>query len=246
MYGIIYKITNRVNGKIYIGQTTSTLVKRWQKHQYKSHCTLLSRAIRKYGKDNFDVCTISRCSSLKEMNHRESYYIKLFKALSPYGYNLDSGGKNKKMSPESRLKISMSQKGKKKKPHTQEARNKMSASHFGKKASPETRLKLSNLRRGRKMSQESINKTRMAVLGKSKSEIHKQKLALAHTGKTLSEEHRLAISNGLKKKIICNETKKIYASTKDAALELGVKPCSIWLVLVGRGKTCKGYTFSYV
>lgn len=58
--GIIYKITNTINGKCYIGQTTSNINKRWSQHIYNAKtqsqkCRFLENAIKKYGKENLPL-----------------------------------------------------------------------------------------------------------------------------------------------------------------------------------------------
>ena len=53
MEGIIYKITNIINNKVYIGQTVNTLKNRWCKHCHSNGCRMLYNAILKYGKDSF-------------------------------------------------------------------------------------------------------------------------------------------------------------------------------------------------
>jgi group I intron endonuclease len=61
---LIYKITNRVNGKVYIGKTNTTIAKRWRKHlnEAKWHdLRHLYAAINKYGKENFSVETVEMC-----------------------------------------------------------------------------------------------------------------------------------------------------------------------------------------
>ena len=90
---IIYKITNKINDKIYIGQTTRNLEERWKGHKYHKGCKVLYRAIKKYGKDNFKIESI--CSALDEkyLDELEINFIKIFNSLSPNGYNLSLGGK---------------------------------------------------------------------------------------------------------------------------------------------------------
>ena len=52
---IIYKITNKINGKVYIGQTSNTLEKRWWQHCHGTHKHIIARAISKYGAENFKI-----------------------------------------------------------------------------------------------------------------------------------------------------------------------------------------------
>lgn len=64
----IYKITNKINGKCYIGQSIN-IQKRINEHFWKSKCekdvsfnSILHTAIRKYGKENFEYETLQECS----------------------------------------------------------------------------------------------------------------------------------------------------------------------------------------
>lgn len=93
----IYKITNLINGKMYIGQSTN-IKERWIKEKSSafnslSHTynTVLSRAFRKYGLENFSFEVIEECSAT-ELNSKERYYIYLYNCLAPIGYNLTDGG----------------------------------------------------------------------------------------------------------------------------------------------------------
>ena len=60
----IYKITNKINKKIYIGQTTRSIEERWKGHCKPSMTarSLISRAIQKYGKENFIIEHVVTCS----------------------------------------------------------------------------------------------------------------------------------------------------------------------------------------
>jgi group I intron endonuclease len=93
---LIYKITNLVNCKIYIGLTSKTL-----KHRFKGHYLQakygaswhISNAIRKYGKDNFKIEEICKCKDLEEANKMEDYYIRILDSINPViGYNSKFGG----------------------------------------------------------------------------------------------------------------------------------------------------------
>src|SRR5580700_10607142 len=93
---IIYLITNKVNGKVYIGQTINTLSKRWSCHKFNSKTgnTYLYRAIRQDGLHNFSIEVLSDEASTKyQLNQQEQFYISLFHSNnSDYGYNLTGGG----------------------------------------------------------------------------------------------------------------------------------------------------------
>lgn len=87
----IYKITNNINGKIYIGLTTKSLEERWIGHlkSYKSKDFALYRAMRKYGIENFKISELEKCDSLEELIEKESYYIQNLDSMNPKtGYNM--------------------------------------------------------------------------------------------------------------------------------------------------------------
>lgn len=90
----IYKITNNVNGKVYIGQTVRTVKERFDEHCRHS-VTYIDRAINKYGKVNFTVETIYTAKDLEELNEKEKYYISYYHSnQNNIGYNLCDGGDN--------------------------------------------------------------------------------------------------------------------------------------------------------
>jgi len=107
-HGIIYKITNRINGKCYIGQTVGTLKNRWRCHVSDKHscCTYLKRAIQKYGKESFKVEELSAASNQEDLNDLEEQFIKDLNCLAPNGYNLRTGGKVSKMSEVTKRRFS--------------------------------------------------------------------------------------------------------------------------------------------
>ena len=101
----IYKITNKINGKVYIGQTKQEPSKRWEVHKYSSQKIFpIQKAISKYGIANFTFEVIDGANSQSELNYREDHYIHLHNSLSPNGYNLRL---NSKLFPETRKKQSL-------------------------------------------------------------------------------------------------------------------------------------------
>lgn len=132
VYGVIYKITNKINKKVYIGQTTTGFKKRYNKHAWwiKTHNLHLKSSIEKYGVDNFDISEIYDVAFSKvELDIKEKLYISIYKSNNRiFGYNKKEGGANGKHSEESILKMSLAQKGKK---ATIETRRKMSKSRKG-------------------------------------------------------------------------------------------------------------------
>ena len=97
---IIYKSTNKITGKIYIGQTTHTLDKRIKGHIKESKIESnrpFMLSINKYGEDNFEFETIDSANNLDELNNKEIYWINFYNSVSPNGYNVTGGGQGKKM-----------------------------------------------------------------------------------------------------------------------------------------------------
>ena len=108
----IYKHTNKINNKIYIGQTCQKPETRWRNGEgYKTNSYFYA-AIQKYGWDNFDHEILAKELNLDLANLLEVYYIKIYNSNDPnYGYNSQSGGNNYKMSEEHKNKISEALKG---------------------------------------------------------------------------------------------------------------------------------------
>ena len=110
--GYIYKIKNKIDNKIYIGQTIQDLEDRWKDHLKKhSNCRYLKSAFKKYGVDNFEfqlVCiTFDNC-----LDDMEIKYIEHYNCLVPNGYNLRLGGNSGKHNEETKRKISETLKNK--------------------------------------------------------------------------------------------------------------------------------------
>jgi group I intron endonuclease len=149
-YGHIYKVTNVVTGKSYIGQTTTSIRRRWQGHCSKTTNSVLHKAIKKYGKEAFQVEMLDAGVDKWDLDQLEIHYIKTLNTMSPRGYNLKEGGASGKLSEESLKKMAESLKGKpswnkgkktgkpswnKGKKASEEARKNQSLAHLGKPAS---------------------------------------------------------------------------------------------------------------
>ena len=133
--GIIYKWTNKINNKSYIGQTVNP------RKRYNEHCRAKTNdyfhyALRKYGKDNFDYVVLEDNIERSMLNDREIYWIKYYDTFKN-GYNMTEGGHQ--LSPLL---------------YTEERNKKISMALKGKPLSKETIEKLSKVRRGRKLTEE--------------------------------------------------------------------------------------------
>lgn len=97
--GYIYKITNQINNKIYIGQTIkSRPTDRFSQHRYLARhieqektISYLHRAMAEYGVDNFSFEIIEKVEN-ELLNQQEQYWISFYNSLVPNGYNLTLGG----------------------------------------------------------------------------------------------------------------------------------------------------------
>lgn len=99
--GIIYCYTNNFNGKKYVGQTINP-IQRYNAHKSsyknendKEYDSLLHKAFRKYGFENFTYEILAKdIDDIEMLNQLEQYYIELLKCQIPNGYNIEPGGKN--------------------------------------------------------------------------------------------------------------------------------------------------------
>lgn len=105
MFGYIYKTTNLVNGKIYIGQHKSEY---FDPINYIGSGTMLRKAIEKYGKDNFTNELLCECISQNDMDKKEIFFIKKYNSTDKnIGYNItpDGFGGSGPMLPNTKEKI---------------------------------------------------------------------------------------------------------------------------------------------
>lgn len=172
----VYLVTNKVNGKKYVGQHSGLdLQKYWKKHAYRALASPTDRvraiysAIRKYGLENFEIKPLVIVGTKEDLNYYEIELIRVLKTKAPSGYNLTDGGDG----------VSNP---------SQETRQKMSESQTGKTQSEETKLKRSQSLRGQKRSEETKRRMSEAqmgnknCLGRVESEETRQKKSKAHLG----------------------------------------------------------------
>lgn len=124
----IYLITNKVNGKKYVGQTCKTIENRWKKHVSdamgvrKKRCDYLWNAIKKYGPNSFRLEKLRSAKSKEQANEFEKMWISMFWSDSKdYGYNLTKGGAGLlEPSLATRLKLRLGRLGKKQSDETKQ------------------------------------------------------------------------------------------------------------------------------
>jgi group I intron endonuclease len=252
-YGIIYKITNLINSKVYIGQTKKELQKRWSGHCNKNGCVHLYAAIKKYGKDNFKIEQIDIAVDKKNLDNKEIFWINYYNSTDKLkGYNLTYGG----------------QSGKK----CEDVKIRMSKSKLGKKLSDETKSKISSkLKNKRKPdgfgSNISNKKTGMKYNWKNKfywNEHPEKKKAMADARRkyktkedrnkiysSIRKEKRRILNKEFKKlgKVVgikCITTNQEFKTYKSAAEELKINVCALREHIIGLYSNAGGYKFEAI
>lgn len=206
---LVYLITNKINGKQYVGQTSKTLDARWYDHikiRLRPSCSYLHSAIDKYGSDNFIVETLATVQTKEEMNFYERALIKALGTKAPHGYNLTDGGDGGAgyvFTDEQRRKVSEAQMGRK---MSEKARAKLLERNAGNKFSlgvkmpEEHRLKLIAINKGSKRSQEVLDKMSVSKIGNKNASGSKrseeQIIRMAEAGR-ISAHKRYHIKRGI-------------------------------------------------
>lgn len=209
--GIIYKIENIINGKVYIGQTIRSFQDRINEYKKRYGNDYLNNAIDKYGWNNFVFSIIDTAETIDELNNKEIYYIDKYKSnISQFGYNLELGGKNSIPSTSTIEKMSKSHLGIKQTDIWVKNRIAESgtdeAKKYGKKKNDEDKEHL------------SINSPKYWK-GKTRSEETKLKISITKKEKGLSEKQKNSICKEVFKiDVINNQVVQKYESTSKAEL----------------------------
>jgi len=149
----IYEIRNLINNKRYIGSSYN-IHKRWLGHRWdlenkRHHSKHLQLSWDKYGSDNFQLFLLEE-TNIENLEEREIYFVFLYNSTNgEFGYNETSGGKgcpDRKMSPETRKKISNSNKGRK---LSEVSKSRISEAGIGRKHTEETKKKMSETHKGK-------------------------------------------------------------------------------------------------
>jgi group I intron endonuclease len=239
---IIYKLTNIVNGKEYVGQTIHTVEERWKEHVAeskikRSNDRLLCKAIRKYGEDNFVKTVIDTASSLEELNKKEQEWIatlNTFRFGGGNGYNMNIGGGSnsgykqteevirKKVKKQSRPIICI------------ETGNVYTSSVEAAKAIGVSYGLINNVVNGRKDTAKGLHFESLDLETKEKANSRKQKREKITT-------KRFTFG----RPVICLNTDEEFSSVKEAARKLGVAENNMTFHLQGKQRTMKGMIFKY-
>ena len=175
MYGYVYLIINKINGKTYVGQRKTT--KKCSSDRSMGSGKHLKLAQKKYGIENFEKFLIQYCNSKEELDKQEIFWIAEYRNRGKAEYNIANGGQGgatcngKHCSEETKRKISEANKGQTPWnngiPRSEETKKKISESSKGKKMSEEAKRKIS----------ESLKGKPSPMKGKHLSEEDKKKLS---------------------------------------------------------------------
>jgi len=93
--GVIYVVTNLVNGKQYVGLTTTSLEQRWERHLeqvFRKEASLIHKAIAEFKEENFTIEVVAHASNIEELRFNERKWIQKLNTIAPNGYNVTLGG----------------------------------------------------------------------------------------------------------------------------------------------------------
>lgn len=246
---VIYMVRNKINNKIYFGQTTNVKgFKGRYANNFPKHCSNehIRASIAKYGWSNFEVVEeFDRAESLDELNKLEEMYIKMWGTYDrEYGYNIKFGGynhKGRKCSEETKKKLSEAGKGR---VFTEEHRKHLSEANKGRPKTEEQVKQHSEFMKGNTYGRGNKGKKRPPYTEETKA-----KLREANLGKIVSEETKEKLRrvdhSYVKKKVLCLNNGILYDSAKEAGLALNIHPSSITRCCKGVYKQVKGYRFKY-
>lgn len=257
--------TNKVNGKLYIGQTWQTLAQRKSKHVFDSlsskGTTYFNLAIKKHGPENFVWKEIDRVFTEKAADALEIHYIKYYKTRNRnIGYNLAKGGKVNRG-----WKCTPEQNNNKSKLYKQlYAEGKMVCFNKGKTFSPERRVGMININPASKevrcvetgniypsireaARQTNIDRCsiRKVIVGKQATagELHWE----SYPRTKVDDKRDSKKFKTHKRKVLCNETGITYRTIKEAGIATGVDETAIGKIIDGKRNTpSKGLTFTEI
>lgn len=260
----IYRITNRVSGRIYIGSSVDVMERigahfshlRRGRH-INGH---LQRSFNLYGEAAFESTIVEYVDDIAMLIEREQFWLDSFESSLLYNISLVAGKspgmKGKTHTDEVKAKLSLLRKGSVNSPET---RAKLSIINTGKTHTPETRKKMSVAKTGYSPSAEHRASLSRAGKGRVFSDETREKISRAQIGKIISPEARAKLSIAGKGRVsekrkavrqidpITGETVAIFPSIISASLAIGRKSNgNVSAVCRGKEKTAGGYRWEYV
>lgn len=248
--GFIYVVTNRVNGKQYVGLTRKTVARRWSEHKTCAVIgkkTYLYSAIRKYGPDAFDVIAYASVLNIEDLSCVER---RIIQQLNP-AYNQTNGGEftfGRKYDDATKERIRQGSLGKKRTPEQKEVQRLISKERWD--TNPEFRAKcLEALAKGRanKNEEKRIEAIRRSAKNRVWSDESRAKLSASCMGRVYSAEIIGRMAASKRKAVKCNETGEVFSCKEEAALHTGCSKKTIWRDCAGQSPNPGNrLTFSYI
>jgi group I intron endonuclease len=216
--GYIYVIRNKINGKLYVGQTTKNLSIRFQSHWKESKRTdkpqrAVCKALRKYGFESFEIRPIDivKCETPKqlkeELDLKEIHFIKIYDTMNrKVGYNLTLGG----------------------------------GGPLGHIVSEDVRKRTSNTMKGVKKSEEMRKKLSQYHTGLSLTEEAKEKIRASRLKGKNNPRSKMVAQYSMDNELIA-----IHESMSDAARAVGGRHSTISDCCRGHTKSSKGFKWKY-
>lgn len=258
----LYMHKNKRNGKVYIGITTESVIRRWQNGWGYSSQPLFYNAIMKYGWDGFEHIILAENLSKEDACTQEMKLIEQYRSYDrEFGYNRDLGGYAPgRVSEETKAVLREKNIGKK---MSEESKRKMSEAKKGRTLPEEQRRKIGERSKGKPTSakQKEVARTRMMGnkiwLGRSHSDETKEKIRQRHLGRNMSDEWRRKLSESHKgllvgernpksKVVRCVETGEVFPTITAAGKSVGITHSRIRECCLGNRKTAKGFHWEYV
>jgi group I intron endonuclease len=234
---VIYKITNLLNGKIYVGQTVRSLKLRWRQHRSAfSDKMPISKAMFKYGKENFTIEQIDIANNLEELNKKEEHWISTLNSVDKdIGYNVRRGGKNSTLTDQTKEKIA------------QASLKKWKCDQFKQKMSQKKKQLWKNqeFRKKHRLAMQNIDKDafvkKMSMVNKENATKRFSKPFNVFTAKLKSK-------GGWQKSAVYEKDKLVgtWSLKRDCAKDLQIHESGVSAALIKRTNIYKGYIFEYL
>lgn len=230
MYGYIYLTTNLLTGKIYIGQHHAEQFST----SYIGSGTMLRKAIKKYGKQNFTVELLCECLTQEELDEKEINYIAKYNSTDKQiGYNVSLGGNSTNFSEETKQRIADIH------------RNRLLGTVILHKGDSEVSVKPDQIEeylllgyekgrsdKARKSLSANYNYQSKGMLGKKQSDTQKARVKVACSYKRTAEQLKnFSEAKKVKNRFVClrtpdnSSTIRCLITNKDKYLALGYLPC---------------------
>ena len=239
-FAVIYKITNLLNGEKYIGYTTR---KGQLLNRHFGSGIYIRRAIKKYGKENFQKEILCTCKNSEQTDRLEKLYIKIFNP----SYNISKGG----VGPSGIAPWNKGLHG----TYSEQTIEKIRLANIGKKYSNEVNAKKASHKKNNGMygrndqcykqngivelAKNNKGKTNIQIYGEEKANIIKKRQSEKMSNGGNPRSIAINCTN------IFNNEKKFFQCKKEAALYTQINVATIDKIAINKRGPYKGYTFSY-